>query len=171
MHMFYSAYVSDRKYTALKKLDPGNSLPEALWLKRSLNHTSWGEKFLPLLHPVGLHHNLGQPWPYGIVTTATTPGRRAQTNHKRHRPAHCHFFWVVHEGIFLLPPGFELVPPSTGELTITSQDCCLQPLWLHLNMKLYYHILLCTWSQNFSFHPINQVLYFSIVLIIYILAS
>ena len=45
----------------------------------------------PWLHPVGLHGNLGRPQPTVLATTATTPGRRVQTNHKCHRPAPYHY--------------------------------------------------------------------------------
>jgi hypothetical protein len=36
---------------------------------------------------------------------------------------------VASEGIFFMPPGFEpcLVSPSTGELTITLQECWHEP--------------------------------------------
>jgi hypothetical protein len=54
----------------------------------------------PRLHLIGLHRNLGRPRPTMLVTTATTPGRRAQTNHRCHRSASCHYFLCCNEGLF-----------------------------------------------------------------------
>jgi len=55
----------------------------------------------PQFHPIEPHHNLDRPRPTMRATTATTPSRRAQTNHRCHRPVPCHDFLGCQRGFFL----------------------------------------------------------------------
>jgi len=73
------------------------------------------------LHPIRPHHNLGRPQPTRLETTAISLGRRAQTNHRYHRPASCHYFLGGQRGNFFLchqdlNPGWCL--PQLGSLPL-----------------------------------------------------
>ena len=80
------------------------------------------------LHPIRPHHNLGRPQPTRLETTAISLGRRAQTNHRYHRPASCHYFLGGQRGNFFLchqdlNPGWCL--HQLGSLPL--QECWHEP--------------------------------------------
>jgi hypothetical protein len=68
----------------------------------------------PWLHPIG-------PRVSGLAMTATTPGRRAQMNHKRHRLAD--YFLVCQQGDLFCCHHDGLVCSSIGELAVTLLEC------------------------------------------------